>query len=89
MLNKAAEELPSESDITKADYIELQDIAKSTEDIISQLTQTDDLFEYPLRDLLGLDAQLRSIRGSLKVEVAKKVQLEEHIKKEHCKLERI
>ena len=28
MLNKAAEELPSESDITKADDIELQEIAK-------------------------------------------------------------
>ena len=40
MLNKAAEELPSESDITKADDIELQEIAKSTEDLISQLTQT-------------------------------------------------
>ena len=89
MLNKAAEELPSESDITKADDIELQEIAKSMEDLISQLTQTDDLFEYPLRELLGLDKQLRSIRGSLKVEVAKKVQLEEHIKKEHCKFERI
>ena len=37
--------------------------------------------------LLGLNKQLRSIRGSLKVEVAKKVQLEEHIKKEHRKLE--
>ena len=89
MLNKAAEELPSESDITKADDIQLQEIVKSMEDLISQLTQTDDLFEYPLRELLGLDIQLRSIRGSLKVEVAKKVQLEEHIKKEHCKLERI
>ena len=43
MLNKAAEELPSESDITKADDIELQEIVKSTEDLISQLTQTDDL----------------------------------------------
>ena len=50
-------------------------------------SQTDDLFEYPLCELLGLDKQLRSIRGSLKVEVAKKVQLEEHIKKETCKLE--
>ena len=39
-----------------------------------------------LRELLGLDKQLRSIRGSLKVEVAKKVQLEKHIKKENCKL---
>ena len=89
MLNKAAEELPSESDITGPDDIELQEIAKSMEDFISQLTQTDDLFEYPLHELLGLDKQLRSIRGSLKVEVAKKVQLEEHIKKEHRKLERI
>ena len=61
------------------------------EDLISQLndhqSQTDDLFEYPLHNLLGLDKQLRSVRGSLKVDVAKKVQLEEHIKKEHCKLE--
>ena len=39
-----------------------------------------------MRELLGLDKQLRSIRGSLKVEVAKKVELEEHITKEHRKL---
>ena len=61
------------------------------EDLIMQMrhnhSQTDDLFEHPLCELLGLDAQLRSIRGLLKVEVAEKVQLEEHIKKEHCKLE--
>ena len=50
-------------------------------------TDTDDLFEHPLRELLGLDKQLRSIRGSLKVEVAKKVELEEHIAKERRKLE--
>ena len=88
MLNKAQEELPSESDIAKADDTELQAIAKNTEDLISHIqTQTDDLFEHPLRELLGLDAQLRSIRGSLKVEVAKKVQLEERIAKEHRKLE--
>ena len=30
MLNKAAEELPSESDITKADDIELQEIVKKS-----------------------------------------------------------
>ena len=56
MLNKAAEELPSESDITMADDMELQEIAekatKSTEDLISHLndqqSQTDDLFEHPL-----------------------------------------
>ena len=45
------------------------------------------MFEHPLRELLGLDKQLRSIRGSLKVEVAKKVELEEHITKERRKLE--
>ena len=46
-------------------------------------TDTDDLFKYPLQELLGLDTQLRSIRGSLKAEVVEKVQLEEHIAKEH------
>ena len=50
-------------------------------------TQTDD--SLPMGELLGLDTQLRSIHGSPKVEVAKKVQLEEHIKKEQRKLERI
>ena len=86
MLNKAQEELPSASDVDKADDIELQEIVKSTEDLICQInhqSQMDELFEHPLYNLLGLDAQLRSIRGSLKVEVAKKVQLEECIKKEH------
>ena len=60
------------------------------EDLVFQInnqSQTDDLLEHPLRDLLGLDKQLRSIRGSLKVEVAKKVQLEKHIAKERQKLE--
>ena len=91
MLNKAAEELPSASDITKADDIELQEIAEKALDLIFQIkdvqTDTDDLFEHPLRELLGLDKQLRSIRGSLKAEVAKKVQLEERIAKEQRKLE--
>ena len=52
MLNKAAEELLSESDITKVDNIEIQEIAKSMEDLIFQIkdvqTDTDDLFEHPL-----------------------------------------
>ena len=83
ILNKAAEELPSESDITKADDIDLQEIAEKASGIISQIkdvqTDTGDLFKHPLRELLGLDKQLRSIRGSLKVEAAEKVELEEHI----------
>ena len=65
MLNKVKEELPSESDITKADDIKLQEIAKSMEDLIMQMrrdqSQTDDLFKHPLCKLLGLDTQLRSI----------------------------
>ena len=91
MLNKVAEELPSESDITKVDDIELQEIAEKASGIISEIkdvqTDTEDLFEHPLRELLGLDKQLITIRGSLKVEVAKKVELEEHIAKEYRKLE--
>ena len=91
MLNKAAEELPSESDITKAVDIKLQEIMEKALGIISQIkdvqTDAEDLFEHPLRELLGLDKQRRSIRGSLKVEVAKKVELEEHITKERQKLE--
>ena len=90
MLNKAAEELPSESDITRTDDIELQEIAEKASGIISQIkdvhTDTEDLFEHPLRELLGLDKQLRSIRGSLKVEVAKMVQLDGHIEMGKIKL---
>ena len=90
MLNKAAEELPSESDITGVDDIELQEIAEKASGIISQIkdiqTDTEDLFEHPLRELLGLDKQLRTIRGSLKVEVAEKVELDGHIEMEKIKL---
>ena len=75
LLEKQAE-LPSPSEIAKADDIEMEEIAEKASDIISQIkdvqTDTDDLFEHPLQELLGLDKQLRSIRGSLKVEVAKK-----------------
>ena len=57
LLEKQAE-LPSSSEIAKADTIELEEIAKSTEDLIFQInnqSQTDDLFEHPLCELLGLD----------------------------------
>ena len=90
MLNRVEEELPSASDIAKADDIEPQDIAKnvtkSTEDLIAQFEGQETL---PMQELLGLDKQLRSISSLLRVEVAKKVQLEENIEKEKCKLERL
>ena len=60
-----------------ADDIELQEIAEKASDIIFKInnqSQTDELFEHPSCDLLGLDKQRRSIRGSLKVEVAKKLE---------------
>ena len=89
LLEKQAE-LPSSSEIAKADDIELEQITEKASDIISQIkdvqTDTDDLFEHPLQELLGLDKQLRSIRGSLKVEVAKRVQLDGHIEMEKIKL---
>ena len=84
LMEKQAE-LPSSSEIAGTDEIELEEIAKSTEDLIFKInnqSQTDELFEHPLRLLLDLDKQLRSIRGSLKVEVMKKVQLEERTAKE-------
>ena len=52
MLNKAAEELLPQSDITKADDIELQEIVEKASGIISQIkdiqTDTEDLFKHPL-----------------------------------------
>ena len=89
LMEKQAE-LPSIHEIAGTDEIELEELAKSSEDLIFQInsqSQTDELFEHPLRKLLGLDKQLRTIRGSLKVEVAKKVELEECIAKEHRRLE--
>ena len=87
-MKRAKEKLPSASDITKVDDIELIELSRESsrisEDLIMDMkdtqTQTDDLL--PMRELLGLNKQLRSICGLLKVEVAKKVQLEEHIKKQ-------
>ena len=61
----------------------MENASRSIENL-NQQVPTEDL---PMQELLGLDKQLRNIRGSLKVEVVKKVQLEEHIKKERQKLE--
>ena len=92
MLNKAEEEMPSTSEVANADDIELQKItenaARSTESLIEQL-ERESSKDLPMHELRGLDKQLRSIRGSLKVEMSKKVQLEERIKIEKCKLEEI
>ena len=91
MLNRVEEELPSMSDMAKADDIELQEITenavRSMKDLIIQLEdQMHSLIEHPLHKLLGLDKEPRSIMGSLKVEMVKKVQLQKCIEREKCKL---
>ena len=84
--------MPSTSDLARVDNIELleitENVARSTENLTEQLNGESSK-DLPMCELLGLDKQLRSIRGSLKVEVAKKVQLEESIKKEKHKLEEL
>ena len=74
-LNKAEEEMPCTTDVAKANDIELQEItenaARSMENLIEQL-KVEFSEDLPMQELLGLDKQLRSIRGSLKVEVAQK-----------------
>ena len=75
-------ELPSASDVDKVNDTELQEIVKNAMRSMENLNQQLEDEDLPMRELLGLDKQLRSIRGSQKVEVVKKVQLEEHIKKE-------
>ena len=84
LLNEVEDNLPSTSRVSDANNIELEtitsDLISSTEDIISmikvdQQVQTGDTLSHPLRELLGLDKQLTTIRGSLRVEIAKTVKL--------------
>ena len=75
MLDKAEQEMPSMSDVAKADDIELQEItenaARSTENLIAQL-EGESSENSPMRELLGLDKQLRSIWALLRIEAAKR-----------------
>ena len=75
MLNRIEEELPSTSDVTKAEDIELHEITenvtRSIENLIAQI-EGESLEDLPMQGLLGLDKQLRSIRGLLTVDVAKR-----------------
>ena len=98
MLRRTERELPSASDVTKADEIELKEITDksitSMDDLIRELssdrgTQTgeDDPDMPTMRELQGLDKELRSIRGSLKVEAAKKVEIKHKLTQEYRKLE--
>ena len=59
----------------------MESATKSKENLFVQLEE-ESSNDLPIWKLLGLDKQVRSIRGSLQVEVAKKVELEECIEKE-------
>ena len=99
-VRRALMKMPSASDIGRVSDIEMQDLTGRAiavnEDLIHEIssdqgTQTgEDNPEMPtMREIVGLDKQLRSIQGSLKVEAAKKVELEQHIEREKTKLSRI
>ena len=81
-MEKELAQLHSPSNIAKVDDIELQEItenaAKSTEDLIAQFEMAS-LETLHMCDLLGLDKEQRRIRGSLKVEMARKIELQHDI----------
>ena len=76
MLKKVKEEMLFLSKVAKADEVELQEItenaARSMGSLIAQLEgeSSEDLL---MCKLLGLDKQLRSIRGTLKVKMTKRL----------------
>ena len=89
ILNKTEEELPSVSDVANADDIELQKITKNAVRSMKNLTAhlcRESSEDFLMRELLGLDKQLRSIQGLLEVETAKKVELQQCIERENGKL---
>ena len=89
-----AMESPSTTD---ADAIEMIEVtSKDINTTIKDVEQDTSLIEsserdklLPLRELEGLDKQLRTIKGSLKVAIAKRVDLETRIKHEERKLNEI
>ena len=81
------------SSTTDAEAIELMEMTSKDIDGLEQETsfieptERDELL--PLRELQGLDKQIRTIKGSLKVAIAKRVELEDRIKHEENKLNEI
>ena len=81
------------SSTTDAEAIELMEITSKDIDGLEQETSFIEPSErdklLPLRELEGLDKQLRTIKGSLKVAIAKRIDLEGRIKHEERKLNEI
>ena len=95
-LNERSKAIKSSS-TTDAEAIELMEI--TSEDIgttVNGVEQETPITEpgerdtlLPFRESEGLDKQLRSIRGSFKVAIAKRIDLEDRIKHEEKKLNEI
>ena len=81
------------SSTTDAEAIELMEMTSKDIDGLEQETSFIEPTErdklLPLRELQGLDKQIRTIKGSLKVAIAKRVELEDRIKHEENKLNEI
>ena len=81
------------SSTTDAEAIEMIEMTSKDIDGLEQETSFIEPSErdklLPLRELEGLDKQLRTIRGSLKVAIAKRIDLEGRIKDEERKLNEI
>ena len=84
-------EFPSTTDAEAIEMIEMtsKDVdtnVKGVEQDTSFIKPDDKGKLLPLRELEGLDKQLRTIRGSWKVAIAKRVELEDRIEQEERKL---
>ena len=81
------------SSTTDAEAIELMEMTSKDIDGLEQETsfiepsKRDKLL--PLRELQGLDKQIRTMKGSLKISISKRVELEDRIKHEENKLNEI
>ena len=89
-----AMESPSTTDAEAIEMIEVtsKDIDTTVKDVeqdTSFIKPSDKDNLLPLRELEGLDKQLRTIKGSLKVAIAKRIDLEGRIKHEERKLNKI
>ena len=95
-LNKRSKVIESSS-TTSAEAIEMTEMTSKDIDTTAEGVEQDTSFIkpddkdklLPLRELEGLDKQLRTIRGSLKVAIAKRVELEDHTEHEERKLNEI
>ena len=91
-LNERSKTLESSS-TTDPEAIELMEMTSKDIDGLEQETSFIEPTErdklLPLRELQGLDKQIRTIKGSLKVAIAKRVDLEDRIKHEENKLNEI